>query len=134
MSLCSWSIHGRSPTRRPRKKWAASSAPARRPRTKGEPMKKGSSDQLTPAQQAELEALAAVPDDRIDTRDMPEVRDWSGARRGLFFRPIKQQLTLRIDADVIAWFKRHTSNGEGYQTSINRALREYMEQHTHTPS
>jgi uncharacterized protein (DUF4415 family) len=97
-------------------------------------MKKESSDQLTPAQQAELEALAALPDNHIDTRDMPEVRDWSGARRGLLFRPIKQQLTLRIDADVIAWFKRHTPHGEGYQTRINRALREYMEQHTPTPS
>ena len=76
-------------------------------------MKKGSSDRLTPAQQAEIEALAALPDDKIDTRDMPEVRDWSGARRGLFFRPIKQQLTLRIDADVIAWFKRHTPTRRG---------------------
>jgi uncharacterized protein (DUF4415 family) len=97
-------------------------------------MKQGSSDRLTPAQQAEIEALAALPDDQIDTRDMPEVRDWSGARRGLFFRPIKQQLTLRIDADVIAWFKRHTPNGEGYQTRINRALREYVEQHTRAPA
>ena len=93
-------------------------------------MKKGSSDQLTPAQQAEVEALAALPDDHINTRDIPEVRDWSGARRGLFFRPVKQQLTLRIDADVIAWFKRHTPPGEGYQTRINRALREYMAQYT----
>ena len=97
-------------------------------------MKQGSSDRLTPAQQAELEALEALPDDKIDTRDIPEVRDWSGARRGLFFRPIKQQLTLRIDADVIAWFKRHTPHGEGYQTRINRALREYVAQHTPTPS
>ncbi len=97
-------------------------------------MKKGSSDRLTPAQQAEIAALAALPDDRIDTRDMPEVRDWSGARRGLFFRPIKQQLTLRIDADVIAWFKHHTPHGEGYQTHINRALREYVAQHTDAPS
>ena len=97
-------------------------------------MKKGSSNQLTPAQQAELDALAALPDDKIDTKEMPEVRDWSGARRGLFFRPIKQQLTLRIDADVIAWFKSHTPNGDGYQTSINRALREYVEQHADAPS
>jgi uncharacterized protein (DUF4415 family) len=97
-------------------------------------MKKGSSDQLTLAQQAELEALAALPDDQIDTRDMPEVRDWSGAQRGLLFRPIKLQLTLRIDADVIAWFKGQTPHGQGYQTLINRALREYVEQHTHVPS
>ena len=95
-------------------------------------MKKRRSDQLTPAQQAELTALAALPDDEIDTRDMPEVRDWSGAQRGLFFRPIKQQLTLRLDADVIAWFKRHTPQGQGYQTRINRALREYVTQHTDT--
>jgi uncharacterized protein (DUF4415 family) len=95
---------------------------------------KGSSDQLTPAQQAEIDALAALPDDKIDTKEMPEVRDWSDARRGLFFRPVKKQLTLRIDADVIAWFKSHTPNGDGYQTSINRALREYVEQHTDAPS
>jgi len=97
-------------------------------------MKKGSSDRLTPAQQAEIEVLAALPDDQIDTRHIPEVSDWRGARRGLFFRPIKQQLTLRTDADVIAWFKRHTPHGEGYQTRINRVLRDYVEQHTHVPS
>ena len=97
-------------------------------------MKKGISDRLTPAQQAEIDARAALPDDQIDTRDVPEARDWSGAQRGVFFRPIKQQLTLRIDADVIAWFKSHTPPGEGYQTRINRALREYMAQHTHTPA
>lgn len=93
-------------------------------------MKKEISDHLTPAQQAEIDALAALPDDKIDTKDIPEVRDWSGAQRGLFFRPVKKQLTLRIDADLIAWFKSHTPNGDGYQTSINRALREYVDQHT----
>jgi uncharacterized protein (DUF4415 family) len=91
-------------------------------------MKKGSSKSLTGKQQAELAALAALPDDRIDTSDIPEIRDWSGARRGVFFRPVKQQLTLRIDADIVAWFKRQTRSGQGYQTSINRALREYVEQ------
>ena len=96
-------------------------------------MKKRNSDRLTPAQQAEIEALAALPDDHIDTRDMPEVRDWRGARRGVFFRPVKQQLTLRIDADLIALFKHHTPHGEGYQTRINRALREYVAQHTDAP-
>ena len=96
-------------------------------------MKKDSSKQLTRAQQAELAALAAMPDDQINTKDIPEVRDWSGARRGLFFRPIKHQLTLRIDADVLAWFKSHTPGGQGYQTSINRALREYVEQHHDAP-
>jgi uncharacterized protein (DUF4415 family) len=91
-------------------------------------MKKETSD-LTSVQRAELAALAALPEDHINTRDIPEQRDWRGAQRGLFYRPIKQQLTLRLDADLIAWFKALASNGEGYQTRINRALREYMAQH-----
>ncbi len=91
-------------------------------------MKKAISD-LTAAQRAELAALAALPEEQIDTRDIPEQRDWRGARRGLFYRPVKQQLTLRLDADLIAWFKDRTPNGEGYQTRINSALREYVAQH-----
>jgi uncharacterized protein (DUF4415 family) len=92
-------------------------------------MRKGNSSALTAAQKAELDALATLPDDRIDTRDIPEQKDWSGARRGLFFRPIKKQLTLRLDADLIDWFKTRAPNGEGYQTDINAALREYVVQH-----
>ena len=92
-------------------------------------MKRASSKLLTARQKAELDALARLPEDRIDTRKIPEVRDWSGAKRGLFYRPVKQQLTLRIDADVVAWFKDHAPNGEGYQTDINSALREYVESH-----
>lgn len=90
-------------------------------------MKKGASRKLTRKQSEELKSLAALSDDAIDTSDAPEVLDWSGARRGLFYRPVKQQLTLRLDADVVAWFKRHTTPSEGYQTRINRALREYVQ-------
>jgi uncharacterized protein (DUF4415 family) len=90
-------------------------------------MKKGASRRLTPAQMAELKLLADLPDDAIDTSDAPELLDWSDAKRGMFYRPIKQQLTLRLDADVLAWFKSHTTADEGYQTRINRALREYVE-------
>jgi uncharacterized protein (DUF4415 family) len=90
-------------------------------------MKKGPTKRLTPEQSAELTALAALPDGAIDTSDARELLDWSGAKRGLFYRPLKQQLTLRLDADVIAWFKTHTTRDEGYQTRINRALREYVQ-------
>ena len=90
-------------------------------------MKKGASRRPTPELRAELKALAARRDEAIDTSDAPELLDWSGARRGLFYRPVKQQLTLRLDADVVAWFKRHTTGDEGYQTRINRALREYVQ-------
>ena len=90
-------------------------------------MKKDGSRQLTPRQRAELKALEDLPDSAIDTSDAPELRDWSGAERGLFYRPVKQQLTLRLDAEVIAWFKAHAEPDEGYQTRINRVLREYVE-------
>lgn len=95
-------------------------------------MKKVTSSQLTPEQEEELAVLASMPDDQIDTSDIPEITDWSGAQRGLFYRPVKQQITLRLDADVIAWFKEHSEaeNGRGYQTCINQALREYVVQHS----
>jgi uncharacterized protein (DUF4415 family) len=89
-------------------------------------MKKPSSSRLTARQRAELEALAALPDDQIDTADIPEARDWSNAKRGLFYRPVKKQLTLRIDADVIAWFKSRAPRGQGYQTRMNVALRDHI--------
>ena len=90
-------------------------------------MKKEASKRLTPKRQAELKALAALRDDAIDTSDAPELLDWSDAKRGLFYRPVKQQLTLRLDSDVVTWFKSHTTASEGYQTRINRALREYVQ-------
>jgi uncharacterized protein (DUF4415 family) len=50
-------------------------------------------------------------------------RNWS-EELGEMFRPIKKPVTLRLDADVIAWFK---AKGRGYQTRINRGLRELMQ-------
>ena len=77
-------------------------------------------------QRRELERLAKLPDEDIDTTDIPEVTNFSGAVQGRFYRPVKQQVTLRIDADLLAWFK---SRGGKYQTRINNALREYYEAH-----
>jgi uncharacterized protein (DUF4415 family) len=91
-----------------------------------------SSSRLTPRQRSELDALAALPEADIDTVDIPEVRDWSDARRGLFYRPVKKQLTLRIDADVIAWFKERARKGNGYQTQMNRALRSHIRRQERT--
>ncbi len=54
---------------------------------------------MTPEIMAELEALAAMPDDTIDLSDMPEVTDWSGWTRGKFYRSIKKQAELRSDLD-----------------------------------
>ena len=92
-------------------------------------MKKIGTRRLTAKQRVELNALAAMPDDKINTTDVTEQVDWSGAKRGLFYRPIKKQITLRIDADLIEWFRQHTTSDIGYQTRINQALRDYVAQH-----
>ena len=76
--------------------------------------------------QEQIRALEALPEDQIDTTDAPEILDWSDARRGVFYRPVKQQITLRLDADIIAWFKAQARDGRGYQTDINGALREHV--------
>ena len=89
-------------------------------------MKKNITD-LPPDVQAQVRALEALPDDQIDTTDAPEILDWSDARRGVFYRPVKQQITLRLDADIIAWFRAHARDGRGYQTAINAALREHVQ-------
>jgi len=75
-------------------------------------------------QAKELKSLARMPDEKIDLTDAPEVREWRGAVVGKFYRPIKRPVTIRVDADVLAWLKRR---GKGYQTRINRLLREAME-------
>jgi uncharacterized protein (DUF4415 family) len=72
----------------------------------------------------ELAALARMPDGKIDLTDAPEVREWRGAVVGKFYRPIKKPVTIRVDADVLDWLKRQ---GSGYQTRINKLLREAME-------
>ena len=77
--------------------------------------------------QQELLALDELAEEDIDLSDIPEITDWTGAVRGKFYRPVKQQITLRIDADVIAWFKAQAPNGRGYQTNINQALREHVQ-------
>ena len=84
-------------------------------------------DELNDQQKARIERLKALPDDQIDTSDIPVVLDWKNARRGVFYRPVKRQITLRLDAELISWFKEHAGeDGRGYQTEMNRALRAHV--------
>jgi len=83
--------------------------------------------QLSDEQIAMLKALTAMPDEDIDLSDIPEAGDdaWKNAVVGKFYRPIKKQVTVRIDADILAWLQ---SSGAGYQTRLNQVLREAMQQ------
>jgi uncharacterized protein (DUF4415 family) len=80
---------------------------------------------LTAAERAQLKALAALSDDQIDTSDIPPASEkfWKNAVRNPFYRPVKQQLTVRLDSDVLAWLR---SAGRGYQTKLNAILRKAM--------
>lgn len=88
--------------------------------------KRGNASALSAQHEAELKALAKKSDDEIDYSDIPASEDgqWSEAVRGkFFFRPLKTQASVRIDADVMEWLKRP---GKGYQTRLNAILREAM--------
>lgn len=71
----------------------------------------------------EIRDLKRMKDEDIDLSDIPTTADWNGAVVGKFYRPIKKPLTIRIDADVLAWLK---GQGKGYQTRINSLLRSAM--------
>lgn len=72
------------------------------------------------------ERLAAMEDKDIDTSDTPELDDAFFENAELRV-PVKKPVTLRLDADVLEWFK---AGGKGYQTRINQLLRKYMESQT----
>lgn len=82
---------------------------------------------LSPELQDQLDRLADLPDNKIDTTDIPEAsaEAWDHARRPGLYRPIKKPVTLRLDADIVTWFKEH-AHDRGYQTEINRVLRRYV--------
>ncbi|UYM16002.1 BrnA antitoxin family protein [Endozoicomonas euniceicola] len=67
--------------------------------------------------------LEAMPDDEIDTSDIPELDDDFFDQAELHL-PVKKPVTIRLDSDVLEWFK---GQGQGYQTHINSLLRKYME-------
>jgi uncharacterized protein (DUF4415 family) len=80
---------------------------------------------LSDEQKARLEALANRPDSEIDCSDIPELDEsfWKNAVQNPFYKPTKQVTTVRIDSDVMQWLK---AQGKGYQTRMNKILREAM--------
>lgn len=101
-------------------------------------MKKGASERivrvkgipkLTEAQFEDLKSLAGRPDAEIDFSDIPEITDFSGFEVGRFYSPVKEAVTVRLDADVVHWHKR---DGKGYQARLNAILRREMEKGRNT--
>lgn len=80
---------------------------------------------ISEERKAELPAMASLPDSEIDTSDIPVMTDdqWKDAPRRDLYRPVKKQITARVDADVLEWLK---GKGEGYQTRLNSILRREM--------
>ena len=80
---------------------------------------------LTPAESRRLDTLP------IDYSDIPPLGDEFFTKATTVWPPVKKQLTIRLDADVLAWLK---AQGRGYQTRINRILRVVMESQPHRPA
>ena len=80
---------------------------------------------LSDEQKVRLEALAKRPDSEVDCSDIPELDEnfWKNAVQNPFYKPTKQVTNVRIDADVMQWLK---AQGKGYQTRMNKILREAM--------
>ena len=86
-------------------------------------MRKVTSDPLTPKQRKMLAKIATIKDADIDFSDIPEQLDCKDAKCCVFDKAVKQRLTLRLDADVVDWFKQQ---GAGYQTEINAVLQKHV--------
>ena len=86
-----------------------------------------SSKPFSPEELEQLAKLEAMSDEDIDTSDIPEMTDeqWANARR--YVRPVKQPVTIRLDTDIVNWFKQQAGE-KPYQTEINRVLRQHVTQ------
>jgi uncharacterized protein (DUF4415 family) len=81
---------------------------------------------LTDRQRKELERIARMADSAIDFSDAPAAKTAASRRVyvGRFYRPVKEQISVRVDADVLAWLR---SRGTRYQTYMNDVLRRAMQ-------
>jgi uncharacterized protein (DUF4415 family) len=90
-------------------------------------MKKSRTSSKSQTNWARLDALKEKDIDLTDTPEItPQMFAKAVVRRGLKPVPPKAQVTLRVDSDVLEWFKEQ---GQGYQTRINALLRAYMDAH-----
>jgi uncharacterized protein (DUF4415 family) len=81
---------------------------------------------ISKTSQTDWKRVAATKDNEIDYSEISELGDEFFAKAALVWPPEKRQLSIRLDTDVIEWFKEQ---GGRYQTRINAVLRKYMEVH-----
>jgi uncharacterized protein (DUF4415 family) len=82
---------------------------------------------ISDRQRRELQRLQELPDSQIDFSDAPEGKPVPAeVHVGLFYRPVKHLVSIRLNADVLAWFR---ARGKKYQTYINEVLRREMQTH-----
>ena len=93
-------------------------------REKRVPGSEAFTNSMTKRELAELKKLARMPDSKIDFSDAPEATSTPRTLVGRFYRPVKQLISLRVDADVLAWFR---GRGSKYQTYMNQVLRREMQ-------
>jgi uncharacterized protein (DUF4415 family) len=81
---------------------------------------------LSEERKRKLAGLAKRPDSEIDFSDIPELTEkfWQNAVPNPFYKPVKKQVTLRIDADILAWLRQQGK--DGYQSRLNAVLRQVM--------
>ena len=84
--------------------------------------------ELTDEQKARLYDLARLPDDQIDTSDIPEIRNHAKVIRGLFYRPEKREINLSLDDFVIDWFQENSADAPDCHQYINNVLLEHIRQ------
>jgi uncharacterized protein (DUF4415 family) len=83
---------------------------------------------LSDAQIGQLKALDGRVPDTVDIPSAPDA-NWATAERGRHFAAVQDTVAIRLDGDVLEWLRR---KGPGYQTEINRILREKMAAETAT--
>lgn len=82
-------------------------------------------DNLPALSKKQEDMFAKLKDRAVDTSDIPELSEdfWKNLQIGVFYRPVKKHISVKLDADIIAWLKK---DGKGYQTRMNAMLRELM--------
>ena len=87
-------------------------------------------DEIQPMSKERAKELEAMSDEEIDYSDIPPLDEDFFKRAKLVKRkPRTEQISIRIDTDVLAWF-RQQAKGRGYQTLINDVLRTYVQHHS----